>query len=175
MCNCKFCKIRYSSSRDFRKMYSWTDKPTDNLIFLTWDLYRSSSRERNICNAKFCEIVRAVLDIYKSCVHGQIDRQPKFLQGCVLFRSCFRAGNLYITIFLKKRLERFSRFTRIVFTDSQTGNSIFYKINANLDRLLMPEIYIIQILLKSLKRFSWFTWVSTDRQTNRFFTRLRPI
>ena len=77
------------------------------------------------------KIVRTVLEIYESCVHGQTD------------------------------------------------NPIFYKGETYLDRLLLPEMYIIpnfvKIVRAVLEIYKSCFHGQTDRQATRFFTRLRPI
>ena len=59
------------------------------------------------------------------------------------------------------------RFTRDVFTDRQTDNPIFYKVETYLDRLLVPDIYVTPNFVKVVERFSIFTRDAfTDRQTD---------
>ena len=50
------------------------------------------------------KIVRSVLEIYESCVHGQTDRQPNFLQSRDLPRSSSCAWNTNYTKFCENRL-----------------------------------------------------------------------
>ena len=62
------------------------------------------------------KIVRVVLEIYERCVHGQTDRQLDFFTNfrpIYIVFSCPKIGVL-------KSFERFSRFTRVVFTDRMT-------------------------------------------------------
>ena len=52
---------------------------------------------------------------------------------------------------LWKSLERFSSFTRVVFTDRWTDNPIFYKFENYLHRLLVPEIYVTLNFVKIVR------------------------
>ena len=68
---------------------------------------------------------------------------------------------------------------RVVFTDKQTGNPIFYKVETYLDRLLVLEIHIIpnfvKIVRAVLEIYENCVHGQADRQITLFFTRLRPI
>ena len=81
-----------------------TDREPD--ILHNWDLSRSSSCGRNVCNKKFCENLlsssRDLRDL-RSRTERQTDRQPDFLQGCDLSNSSSRARNMYITEFWENR------------------------------------------------------------------------
>ena len=70
-----------------------------------------------------------------------------------------------------KVLKNRSLFTRVVFTnDKQTVNPIFFKVETYLDRLQVPEIYLIQNFTENDRVFSRFTRVVfTDIQTDRQF------
>ena len=61
----------------------------------------------------------------------------------------------------------------------QTDNPIFYKIETYLDRLLVPEIYIlpnfVKIVRAVLEIYESCVHGQADTQTTRFFTRLRSI
>ena len=88
----------------------------------------------------FVKIVRAVLEIYESCVHGQIDRQPNFLQGCDLSGSFSRARNIQNTKFCKNRLSGPRDLRKLCpRTERQTDKPIFDKVETYLGRLLLPE------------------------------------
>ena len=61
---------------------SYVHGQTDNPIFYKVETYldRLLLPDMYII-PNFVKIVRTVLEIYESCVHGQTDRQPDFLQG----------------------------------------------------------------------------------------------
>ena len=63
--------------------------------------------------------------------------------------------------------------------ERQTDNSIFYKVETYLDRLLVLEIYIIpnfvKIILAVLEIYLSCVHGQIDRQTTLFFTRLKLI
>ena len=63
-----------------------TDRQTDNPIFYKVESYLDRLLVPEIyIIPNFAKIVRAVLEIYENCAHGQndrqTDRQPDFLQG----------------------------------------------------------------------------------------------
>ena len=59
-----------------------TDRQTENPIFYKVETYLESLLLHEIyIIPNFVKIVRAVLEIYESCVHGQTDRKHDFIQG----------------------------------------------------------------------------------------------
>ena len=59
----------------------FTDRQTGNPIFYKVETYLDHLLVPEIyIIPNFVKIVRAVLEIYVSCVHGQTDRQPDVLQ-----------------------------------------------------------------------------------------------
>ena len=54
----------------------FTDRQRDNIVFYEVETYLDRLLVSEIyVISNFVKVVRAVLDIYESCVHGQIDRQ----------------------------------------------------------------------------------------------------
>ena len=82
-------------------MSSRIDSQTDNLIFNKVETYLDHLLWFKIyVIPNFLKVVRAVLDIYESCVHGQINRQTtQTFRGPDLSRSSSRAQNICNTKF----------------------------------------------------------------------------
>ena len=66
-------------SQNVQEMCSQTDRQPD--FFQGWGLFGRLFVSEIYVIPYFEKVVRAIPDIYESCVDGQIDRQPDFLQG----------------------------------------------------------------------------------------------
>ena len=132
-------------------MCSQTDRQRQPHFLPKWYLFRSISRARNIKILNFEKVVREVLDIYDSCVHGQIDRP---------ITQFFNKVETYVDRLLVPEIYVIKSFVKIVWAvleiyenciHGQTDNPIFYKGETYLDRLLVTEICIIPNFVKIVK------------------------
>ena len=110
--NTEFCENRLSGSQNLRELCSQTDRQPDFLQGC--DLSRSFSRAQNIIS-NFVKIVRAVLEIYESCVHGQTDRQTN--------NPVFSKVGTYLGRLLMAEIQIIPNFVKIVRTDLEIYES----------------------------------------------------
>ena len=96
----------------FRELFSLTDRQTDNPIFHKVETYldRFLVPEMYV-TSNFVKIVRAVLEIYESCVHRQNDRQINNLifYKFETFLDCLLIPKIYVIPNFVKIFKWFSR------------------------------------------------------------------